>query len=59
VNAKTSVLHAGSQALFDQGLGWIDVHLLGDARLARIGLRALDRRRDAAARRLRLVTTSR
>jgi predicted nucleic acid-binding protein len=47
-----------SQALFGRGLGWIDVHLLASARLARLGIWTLDRRLQAAARALRLVADS-
>jgi len=39
-----------SQGLVGRGLGWIDVHLLASARLARIGVWTLDRRLQAAAR---------
>ena len=49
----------GSQGLFGQGLGWIDVHLLASARLARIGVWTFDRRLDAVARTLHLIADSR
>ncbi len=45
-----------SQALSGQGLGWVDVHLLASARLARVAVWTLDRRLHAAARRIQLVT---
>jgi hypothetical protein len=47
-----------SRALAGHGLGWIDVHLLASARLARIGLWTLDRRLQAAARELDLPLDS-
>ena len=44
-----------SRRLAGQGIGWIDVHLLASATLARIPVWTLDRRLEAVARRLRLV----
>jgi predicted nucleic acid-binding protein len=44
-----------SQALIGRGLGWIDVHLLASAQLARIDVWTLDRRLQAAARALDLL----
>jgi len=42
-----------SRKLHGQGLGWIDMHLMASALLAACPLWTLDRRLDAAARRLR------
>lgn len=39
-----------AERLMERGLGWIDVHLLASARLARIPLWTFDRRLAAAAR---------
>jgi len=44
-----------SQAIFGRGLGWVDVHLLASARLARIVIWTFDRRLQAAARELDLL----
>ena len=41
-----------AQRVMGRGLGWIDVHLLVSARLARAGLWTLDRRLEAVARSL-------
>jgi predicted nucleic acid-binding protein len=43
-----------SERLMERGLGWIDVHLLASARLARIPLWTRDRRLASAARVLRI-----
>ena len=48
-----------SQALFGRGLGWVDVHLLASARLARIDVWTFDRRLVSAARGLRLAAGGR
>jgi predicted nucleic acid-binding protein len=42
--------------LHGRGLGWIDVHLLASARLARLPLWTLDRRLAAAANELSLAS---
>ena len=54
---KQARAHANdtSQELFGRGLGWIDVHLLASARLARIGIWTRDRRLRTAARDLDLL----
>jgi predicted nucleic acid-binding protein len=41
-----------SRKLYGQGLGWIDMHLMASALLAGSSLWTLDRKLDAAARRL-------
>jgi predicted nucleic acid-binding protein len=44
-----------ARALMGRGLGWIDIHLLAAARLARLPLWSLDRRLSVAARDLGLT----
>lgn len=43
-----------TRRLFGRGLGWIGVHLLASAQLARVPLWTLDRRLASAARQLAL-----
>ena len=44
-----------SRRVYGQGLGWIDMHLMASALLARCPLWSLDKRLQAAAQRLRAV----
>jgi len=47
-----------TQRLYGRGLGWIDLHLLASARLARLPLWTLDKRLSVVARELSLVSAS-
>jgi predicted nucleic acid-binding protein len=42
--------------LFGRGLGWIDIHLLASAKLARVPLWTLDKRLDTAASELARIS---
>jgi predicted nucleic acid-binding protein len=52
VGHQEALAFVESRRLVGAGLGWIDVHLLASATLARVGIWSLDRRLASAAHRL-------
>jgi predicted nucleic acid-binding protein len=55
VSNQEALAFIDAQALAGAGLGWVDVHLLAAARLARVGLLTADKALQRAATRLGLA----